>query len=1235
MIPITKPIARISSHNWFYPIVVIVAGFFALLPLTEPHFFASSDGPFYLFRLVEYDAALRAGIWYPRWAPDFFLGLGMPLFNYYAPLTCYVAEAFHLLGAGYIESLRIVAALFMLGAGISAFVYVRLYTSPVAASLGAIVYMYIPYHLINAYYRGDLAEYAAYLWYPLILWAFAQTIRKKSIGYALVGSVCYGGLILTHNLSALIFSCFLVIYVLAMLIQSDGRLYMRSRDSWKSILRVVGAVGLGLGVTSFFWFPAFVEKSLVNFDRLSKHYNFHDYFPSPDQLVSLDIIHKYGMVFNASGSNGYQLGILQAAFLIVALLLLVWRFPSIEPSLRRELPVSLIVTVIAICFILPFSLPLWERLPLLNLAQFPWRFLAFAGLPSALAAGFIVDQIRPRFVHYGVAVLIPIVIASSVYGMAPVVTNIQESDLSPKGSIEFELTYAAIGTSAAAEYLPTVIKEHPYVTGPALAAVLEGEIPALAYPVEGIAVEQQVRKPGNSAYKVTANNADEIVFNVLNFPGWTATIDGQSTDILTDEQSGLIALKVPAGEHTINLRFGETKKRLAADLFSGACFLLMIGMAFYVGRRESFPSPSLPRLQLDKGFWIGSGLVLLLLLGWFAAKHFYNTNYYEFTTPGKPLVAELRNGLRISSYTLGSSERSEQSQKAFQPGATLALSIYWLPPAGGSADQYETYALLTNVFGQTWAYTEPSQTSITETGQKKRTDFRMDIPKGTAPGVYQIEICFRDVNSKKILTPDKVQIAPLLPGIKGVRIGPIVVGRATTSGPTQLGDKQNLAAPGDFGEYMRLLDFALSDDEAARTGRPGKPLERGVEAGSWKLNAGESVHLDLLWQALKTPSNNLVITARIIDADGRYWSVRDSQPADGFSPTSLWTSGQSVRDQMNIAVPAEIPPGSYKLELAVIEWSVPLQVKTDNLQQKTTSLQLGSIYVMPSVRMTDAQKVTVQHQNTIPLLDNLSMLGYGLSRPEAEPGEALQVDVVWLALKEIPSDLSVDLALIDSEGQTQAEWKGKLTGEVYPTSKWRQGEIIRGRYTLNIPPATPDGNLHLAVRLTDNNDQHLKELELTTINVQGPKRVFSATPKIPLVKEYPNGISLVGYNLSTDNSEGDDKGITTRPGDTLAVVPYWRTTTTVTKNYTVFVQILNSEGKLVAQNDAMPQSGKRPTTSWISNEIVIDEHDVGLPANLPAGNYTIICGMYDATSGKRLSLADGSDHLKLASLQIR
>jgi hypothetical protein len=70
-----------------------------------------------------------------------------------------------------------------------------------------------------------------------------------------------------------------------------------------------------------------------------------------------------------------------------------------------------------------------------------------------------------------------------------------------------------------------------------------------------------------------------------------------------------------------------------------------------------------------------------------------------------------------------------------------------------------------------------------------------------------------------------------------------------------------------------------------------------------------------------------------------------------------------------------------------------------------------------------------------------------------------------------------------------------------------------------------------------------------------------------------------------------------------------------------FVHIRDAEGNTVAQHDAQPRNGAYPTSVWSVNEVIPDNHTIDLPAEMPAGVYDIVVGLYDAPSGARLPVA--------------
>jgi 4-amino-4-deoxy-L-arabinose transferase-like glycosyltransferase len=107
-----------------------------------------------------------------------------------------------------------------------------------------------------------------------------------------------------------------------------------------------------------------------------------------------------------------------------------------------------------------------------------------------------------------------------------------------------------------------------------------------------------------------------------------------------------------------------------------------------------------------------------------------------------------------------------------------------------------------------------------------------------------------------------------------------------------------------------------------------------------------------------------------------------------------------------------------------------------------------------------------------------------------------------------------------------------------------------------------------------------------------------------------------------------------RPGDVLQVALTWRVDRQPTANYTVFLQLLNEAGQVVAQVDRWPGDGLYPTGGMAAGAAVTDRVAVRLPAE--EGRYRLIAGMYrgDVEGAPRLTGPRG-DFISLAEVVIR
>lgn len=107
------------------------------------------------------------------------------------------------------------------------------------------------------------------------------------------------------------------------------------------------------------------------------------------------------------------------------------------------------------------------------------------------------------------------------------------------------------------------------------------------------------------------------------------------------------------------------------------------------------------------------------------------------------------------------------------------------------------------------------------------------------------------------------------------------------------------------------------------------------------------------------------------------------------------------------------------------------------------------------------------------------------------------------------------------------------------------------------------------------------------------------------------GIHLLGYSLVDQKVE---------PGEIIRLTLHWKTSQEIETGYKVFVHLLDREGGVVAQRDSEPVGGSRPTSGWGIGEEIWDNYGIMLPKELPSGEYRLIVGMYDPSSGERLPI---------------
>lgn len=84
-----------------------------------------------------------------------------------------------------------------------------------------------------------------------------------------------------------------------------------------------------------------------------------------------------------------------------------------------------------------------------------------------------------------------------------------------------------------------------------------------------------------------------------------------------------------------------------------------------------------------------------------------------------------------------------------------------------------------------------------------------------------------------------------------------------------------------------------------------------------RVASGEALAVDLQWSAIRAPGAAYTVFVHLDDARGHLVAQHDGPPADGLRPTDAWRPGEIVDDRRGVALPADLPPGDYRLSVGL------------------------------------------------------------------------------------------------------------------------------------------------------------------------------------------------------------------------------------------------------------------------------------------------------------------------------
>ncbi len=400
----------------------------------------------------------------------------------------------------------------------------------------------------------------------------------------------------------------------------------------------------------------------------------------------------------------------------------------------------------------------------------------------------------------------------------------------------------------------------------------------------------------------------------------------------------------------------------------------------------------------------------------------------------------------------------------------------------------------------------------------------------------------------------------------------------------------------------------------------------GYTAGSsTPAPRGSNVPIVLVWRADRSRLDRYVVFVHLIDAQGRLWQQDNGEPGRGWFRTDHWKAGDVTNDGYALALPSIMPPGDYRItvRLCTVENEQCLNARDGAGGALGSEPVLGTLRVGKDILPGPAQPLAITHPLSRNMGD-LQLMGYTPEFSSVAPGDHISLGLFWRAVRKPVKDLQVVLQLRDQAGNVSLEQVNRPAAGAYPTTEWTAEEGLLDWHDLTLPATLGAGDYQLLLLLRDTRDSQVgPAVALGSMKVAAISRQF--TPPLithPLNATFNKEIRLLGYDLGTEQGS-------------IRLTLYWQALKPMQSSYTMFTHLLDPQGRLVAQQDNLPVQGTRPTTGWVSGEIVADVYTLALGSDERVGTFQIEVGLYEATNGERLTTSDGKDHLILTSVEMK
>ncbi len=527
-----------------------------LWPLFVAPYFTHHDDV-QVIRLHQMDKCIKDYQIPCRWVPDLGGLYGYPIFNYYAPLSYYYGEIFYLLTGSLLISVKVMFITAFLGSFIFMYLWAKKFWGELGGSLSALFYSFAPYHALDFYVRGAMGEMWALMAFPAILWSLTRLSEKKSIGNVLLLTLSLSLLLLSHNLSTMVFIPLVAVFSAILFFQRKSKFFI-----WLTLSALI----LSVTLSSFYLIPLVVEKNLVHVETTTYGYfHYTEHFKGFKKL--LDRSWGWGAsVREVPGGEkdgiSFQIGWVHLVGWLLALYV-AYRLWRKNRFLSAGIITLSMIIIFSIFMINPRSEFIWKMIPPLEYLQFPWRFLLLITFLISFLSGAIFAISKDKRIWWAGVLLVTLLNFTYFRPGKFIYTN--DKELLTGSNWEKQIMRSIY------DYLPIYAKEPPAHLADSQYEILTGE-----------AEVRNFNKGTNWInFDIEVKRHTIIRLSQYYFPDWTVKVNGEPTTIEYENNNfGLITFILGEGQYRVDARLYDTPIRIISNWITILGFIVIAILFF-------------------------------------------------------------------------------------------------------------------------------------------------------------------------------------------------------------------------------------------------------------------------------------------------------------------------------------------------------------------------------------------------------------------------------------------------------------------------------------------------------------------------------------------------------------------------------------------------------------------------------------------------------------------------------